>query len=455
MKTLLMNPPTAYQGKFVSREQCGIGVVEKRFLPSEILLSAGYLEKQGHEVSFVDLGDGEMDFAPYSAVVVWVSVLHTYESDLKWLARAKESGCRTVMVLNEPYGRFEAETMERHPFVDAAVRLPERELSLDALLKSWERNETPEYPGLLFRRGAEIADTGRHPLRRDLSHLTSCAEWLRRQPLKEYDAVGITPGRGCSAGCGFCLYAATAQRKRPIPDVLEEVETVAGEVNHLFFLDPDLPSTREWTTSFCRELARRRLPVRWRSDLRPEDAEPGLLELLHASGCEEVLMAVETLDPAIREKIGAGLSAEQLRSAIRLVRGAGIRPVVFFYIGLPWDGPESLARIEDFLRSEPLASFFLKQVRPWPGTPVGEAFRTMKLLDHEPAVGDYAHSDRPFCRTEHLSLEELAEWKRRIGRAGILQPGYAWRFLRERRLRPKHVLALVKLLAGRNIFNRS
>jgi hypothetical protein len=42
MRTLLLNPPTAFRGMHVSREQCGIGLVEERFLPSEMFLAAAY-----------------------------------------------------------------------------------------------------------------------------------------------------------------------------------------------------------------------------------------------------------------------------------------------------------------------------------------------------------------------------------------------------------------------------
>lgn len=452
MKILLLNPPSAFEGKFVSREQCGIGVVEEHFLPSEIFLTAAYLQKVGHDVDAVDLESGDPDFSAYQVVVVWVCVLHTFHKDILWLRRAKESGCRTVMILNEPYGEFEAETLRRYPFIDAAVRLWERELSLEALLKSWEKAGRTDCPGLIFRHDGGIVNTGLHTPREDLLHLASCAQLLQQQPLRQYEAAGITPGRGCTAGCSFCLYANTAQRKRRLEDVVAEVEAVAGRVKKIFLLDPDLPSTRRWTEELCRELIKRKLHIGWRADLRPEDADPRLLQLFRESGCEQVMVAVETLDPLIREKVGAGQTPDQLRVAIRAIRHAGIKPIVFFYIGLPWDRPETLEKIEQFLREEPIASFYLKQVRPWPGTPIQEDFKSLGLLKRELATEDFVNSGSPLCSTLHLSIEELAGWKKRIGRAGILQPGYLWRFFKERRLRPRHVAQFAALLLGRNIF---
>jgi hypothetical protein len=455
MKTLLLNPPSDFFGKYVSREQCGIGLVEERFLPSEMLLAAAYLKKKDLDVDVLDLSDGHVDFSIYGVVVVWVCVLHTFHRDISWLQRAKESGCRTVIVLNEPYGDFEAETLKRHEFIDAAVRLWERELSLEALLRSWIKDRQPDYPGLIYREGGALKDTGLHEPLKDLTHLPDSSELLRRQPLFKYDAVGITPGRGCTAGCRFCMYANTVQRKRRIEHVVGEVETVSKHVKRVFILDPNLPATVQWTRAFCEELIRKKMPVSWRTDLRPEDADPDLLKLFADSGCKQVMAAVETLDAQIFEKVGAGLTPGKLSGALRIIRNAGIKPIVFFYIGLPWDTPQSLEKIKRFLSAEPIASFYLKQVRPWPGTPVHQAFVSMGLLNKKLLPEDFVDSDTPLCPSQQLSINELEIWKRKIGRAGILQPGYLWRFIRERRIRFSHVRQFVSLLLGRNIFTNS
>lgn len=272
MRTLLLNPPSAFDGRFVSREQGGIGTVEERFLPSEMLITAACLRRAGHDVDVADVDLPEL--SDYDAVVAWVGILHTYYEDLDWLRRAKEAGCRTALVLNDPYGDFEAQTLERHAFVDAAVRLWERPISLDALLRGWENGVPPDCPGLILRDGDGLLDTGVHSQADDLSYLGNCAALLAEQPLERYDAVAITPGRGCGGRHCFCLFGRSVQRKRPVGDVLAEVEAVAGRVGRILILDPDMAGTPEWTEQFCQGMSARRLPVRWRADLRPEQASP-------------------------------------------------------------------------------------------------------------------------------------------------------------------------------------
>jgi len=452
LKTLLLNPPSVHRGAYVSREQCGIGVVGERFVPSEMMLAAAYLRQHGHSVEVRDADLEQVELEHFDVVVVWISVLHTYRQDLAWASRAKQVGCRTVVVLNDPYDGFENRTLCDNPDIDAAVRLWERERSLAALLEAWDGGAAPRSPGLVVREGSRLVDTGLAPRRPDLSHLTSCAPELGRRPVERYSAAAITPGRGCTAGCGFCLYAGSGSRKRRLEDVLAEVEAVIGRTRRLLVLDPDLGADREWMERFCGELRRMGAPLLWRTDLRPEHARPEVLAMLRSAGCDQVLMAVETLDPRIRDRVGAGIDADELRCAIRMTRRSGIRPHVYFVVGLPWDGPESLSRLLVFLRKEPIARFFLKQVRPWPGTPVHRAFADLGLIDRELGPSDFVSSGSPLCPTQHLSREELEEWKYRIGRASIFNLVYLYRFFRERRLTWRHLRQGVALLAGRNIF---
>jgi radical SAM superfamily enzyme YgiQ (UPF0313 family) len=248
-----------------------------------------------------------------------------------------------------------------------------------------------------------------HPGSSDLTHLTSCAPQLCEQLLHRYDAAGITPGRGCTASCGFRLYAKTAQRKRAMEDVLDEIQALAERVKNIHFLDPDLPSTRSWTEIFCQELIKRKLSIRWPANLRPEEADPELLRLFRRSGCEELLVSVEILDPFIRKKVGEGQTPQDLRACIKTIRDAGIKPVLFFYIGLRWDSEQSLSRIKQFLQEVPLASCYLKQVRPWPGTPIDEIFVSLGLTEKEPTVQDFVNSGSPLCPTFYLSKEEIEE----------------------------------------------
>jgi hypothetical protein len=61
-------------------------------------------------------------------------------------------------------------------------------------------------------------------------------------------------------------------------------------------------------------------------------------------------------------------------------------------------------------------------------------------------------SGSPLCPTQHLSTEELEDWKKRIGRTVMLRPAYLWRFIKERRLQARHVAQFLSLLFGGNIF---
>jgi len=267
MRTLLLNPPKNWDGLYLSREEYGIGLVDCNMLPSNIFLAAAYLRGLGMEADPLDAEAPQASMDGYDVVVVWACILHSFHEDIDLLKRAKSEGKRTVLVLNDAYEGLEMEAMQRYDFVDAAVRLWERELVLGKLLASWEQGLHPDFEGVIYRRDGELVDTGRMPWLPDLEHLPSCAGILKGMPLTKYGAVAITTGRGCPMPHAFCLYSRTGLRRRRIEDVVAEMEAVS-EVGKVLIIDPAMPTTARWRDELCDELVSRKVEVSWRTDAK-------------------------------------------------------------------------------------------------------------------------------------------------------------------------------------------
>ena len=54
------------------------------------------------------------------------------------------------MILNDAHEGLEMEAMERYSFIDASVRLWEREIVLEKIISSWEENKHPDFPGVIY-----------------------------------------------------------------------------------------------------------------------------------------------------------------------------------------------------------------------------------------------------------------------------------------------------------------
>lgn len=449
MKTLLLNPPKYRDGLYMSREEYGIGLVNCDLLPSNILLAAAYLRGMGMHVDALDAETPQLSMDGYDVVVVWACILHSFYEDIELLRRAKREGKGTVLILNDAYDGLEMEAMQRYDFVDAAVRLWEREIVLGKLLASWEQGLNPDFAGVIYRKDGELVDTGQMPYLSDLEHLPCCAGILKEMPLGRYGAVAITTGRGCPMPHPFCLYSRSGLRRRKIEDVVAEMEAASG-VGMVLIIDPAMPTTARWRDELCDQLIARKVKVSWRTDAKLSECNSETLGKMKDAGCMGIMLGIETLDEAMKSEVGGGTTAAKLRAGIESISKAGMVPIPVFNVGFPWDSEESLRRIETFLKQVPVPSFILKQVRPWRGTRMYEQFRDLGLLDGDLGIDDYVHSDYPITGTLHLSREELEQWKLRARRSAILNWRYMWRFLLERKwITGRQVRLLLNLVAGR------
>jgi radical SAM superfamily enzyme YgiQ (UPF0313 family) len=340
------------------------------------------------------------------------------------------------------------EAMQRFDFIDAAVRLWEREITLGRLLDVWEENGYPEFEGVIYRRDDELIDTGYMPCVSNLEHLPSCSDIMNEIPLDKYSAVAITTGRGCPLAHNFCLHGRTQLRKRRIEDVVSEME-VASRVGKVLIIDPAIALRGQWMEQLLDRLISDEIGISWRSDTYLSQCNEETLQKFKESGCEAVMLVVETLSDDVAQQVGGGTSHSQLKTGIEKIKKAGIIAIPVFHIGFPWDSNETLSRISAFLQEVPVPSFVLKQVRPWKGVEIYDRFKELGLIERDLGIDDYIHSDYPIAGTLYLSRQEIEEWKYRIRKRAILNWRYIRSFLFERkRITTRQMGLFLRLTAG-------
>lgn len=401
-------------------EECCCGSSTERVLPVQIIHAAALLRRAGFDTVIND-----RQVAPpaapegFAIVVVWLSVFETLLEELPVVEHYKRAGATTVAILNDPTG-LERVLMQTAPYIDFLVRLHERERTLVDLARALrDRTATREIGGLMMRDdGGEVLDSGeRPPLDDTLDAFTDTSGILRELPLDQYDRYSILAGKGCPHSCAFCQYRNTPVRKRAIHDIIAELRTLrsAGAL-HVTLQDINFFSRPAWARAMLESLCASHLGQTYSIDARLEVLlDPALVLLLRRAGVVHATIGVETLLPAGHESVNKRVPVDRLNEALVTAARNSILPHVSYIIGLPGDTPESLAAIEQQVRSGPFALFDVAFVVPSMGSPLYDTYRSNGLLRDDSLAGyTRALTSTPMIAPSGLSAAQLIDFRRRM-----------------------------------------
>lgn len=206
---------------------------------------------------------------------------------------------------------------------------------------------------------------------------------------KRYLPMGLVEfARGCRFKCDFCAiqsYFKATQAHRPIGAVLDEVRQVKRPGQMIFFVDDNICSDLEAAKAFMRELIP--LKVRWVSQSSITAAwDDEALDLLKRSGCQGLLIGLESLDESSLRVMNKGFNLMQGGPAQALAnfRRHGLRIYGTFVFGYDGDGPETMQRFVRFAQDQGLFIAAFNHITPFPGTPLYERLAQQGRLLYDP-----------------------------------------------------------------------
>lgn len=205
---------------------------------------------------------------------------------------------------------------------------------------------------------------------------------------KRYLPMGLVEfARGCKFKCDFCAiqsYFKATQHHRPIDAVLDEVRQVKRPGQMIFFVDDNICSDLEAAKDFMRALIP--LKVRWVSQSSITAAwDEEALDLLKRSGCQGLLIGLESLDESSLRVMNKGFNLMRGGPAEALAnfRRYGLRIYGTFVFGYDGDGPETMQRSVDFAKEQGLFIAAFNHITPFPGTPLYDRLKGQGRLIYE------------------------------------------------------------------------
>jgi len=266
-------------------------------------------------------------------------------------------------------------------------------LNLSKNLEYFKYNEIDNFtdnlePGIYFKSGSEIINTGKFVLNHDLSSIPIIDRELTKWRLYSEKngnflrtpGTYIMSGRDCWHGkCTFCSWTTLYPnyRVRSYENVLDEIGYLIENFNIKEIMDDTgtFP-VGEWLRTFCKGMIERgyNKNISLNCNMRFDGCSFDDYKLMKDAGFRFILFGLESASDKILKKINKGIATDQIIESCKNAKKAGLSPHITIMFGYPWEGKKD---IENTLK---LGSYLLKKnfaatmqatiVIPYPGTPL-------------------------------------------------------------------------------------
>ncbi len=197
--------------------------------------------------------------------------------------------------------------------------------------------------------------------------------------IERYNRLTVQTQRGCPWRCEFCaasIRLTNLYKVKPVAKVLAEIHEIKRLWSAPFveFADDNSFVNRRHSKALLRALVDEGIHWFTETDIAIAD-DPELLELMHASGCAEVLIGLESPTPSGVDGVELRRNWKRSRfddyaDAIERIQGHGIAVNGCFVLGLDGDGPGVFDEVEAFVRRSGQFDVQITVLTPYPGTPL-------------------------------------------------------------------------------------
>lgn len=269
---------------------------------------------------------------------------------------------KTLLLIGGPHvSALPDDVLKEFPEADLGV-YGEGELTLKEILAFFLK--TGEVPrgllGSIWRDGNVIVKEKPRPWIQDVDTIPRPARDLF--PLDSYHPhppygrrwryINEITSRGCPFHCAYCAksvfgdsYRALSP-ERVVADIKELVDHYHAREIH--FYDDDLTLNRKRAAEIMERLAAANFDLIWSCTTRCDLVDPELLKLMKRAGCWMISYGVESGNDNLRKMVNKDVSREQIETAFRETKRAGIKVTGYFMIGLPGETEETVRETIDF-----------------------------------------------------------------------------------------------------------
>lgn len=453
MKIYLINPPAPLGVKMVREGRCmqRKGAWTTVWPPVSLASIASLLREDGFDVYLNDCivedinEEGLLrrvdEIRPDMAVINTATA--SIEHDMRIADLIKESSPGIVTAaIGIHVSALPEDSLNMAEGMDIVIR-GEPELTSKELARAVrDKKELGSVDGISFRRNGSVINNRDRAYIQDLDTLPFPAWDLINtrnylMPFTDRPFLLLTTSKGCPYSCTFCpaepYYGKKVRLRRPerVVDEMEWVKKTFGVTDFLIWSET-FTFSRDFVNSFCDEIRRRNLGVRWVCNSRVDAVSLEMLKNIKSAGCWMVGYGVESGVQEILDRAKKGITLEQVRNAVKLAREAGLETTAHVIFGLPGETPQTAQKTIDFVKGLGLdfAQFYC--VVPWPSTMLYKEAKEKGWI----ACDDWSLFEQNYSvlDMETISKEDVVKYRKKA--------------IREFYFRPSVILKTIKKIRG-------
>ncbi|MCF7887236.1 MAG: B12-binding domain-containing radical SAM protein [Candidatus Omnitrophica bacterium] len=437
MKILFVTPKTgawATHGKHLGPNQLyaqwGAFIREKGFKDLEVL------DCRAHEIEMDKMFELIKEKNP--EVVVIGDMLHSYGGFgiihyfLKTAQRIKNILPNTKIIFGGLwFSSMPKYSLEKYPFIDYVVMA--EEVAFAELLAYIQNGATAaDIAGVASRQNGKVVLGPHRTLQKDLDSLPLPAYDLF--PMEKYVGhtywkpfVEMVTSRGCPSACTFCYEWDQYDPRHPedflswrakSPErVMEELELLHHQygVKVVVIQDDNFNVDPKRVEKFCKIKLAKKNPIKWVSLGRAVDWTncEQILSLMKESGLFMGVFGIEVTTKEELKQIAKGITIDQIKKTIDILRSQDIAIVADIMIGFDQDTEAKIKSRYEFTDEVDPDILWIGYVTPAPNSPIWR--QRVKRGELNPNDIDFLKWDflHPVMSTKHLSIEDygrLGSW---------------------------------------------
>jgi anaerobic magnesium-protoporphyrin IX monomethyl ester cyclase len=465
---LLVNPPTPDGGYWIrTQHRVGRRTRENMVWPQVSLAQMAALLHPTYKLKIIDANAERMGWPEFTKLLDELQPKYyftqltapTLENDMYGVFLAKARGSKTI-AFGTHITPIPVETLRTFPALDFGL-VGEPDLTIRDLLDNLENRVDERLPeivklfdkhdptyqparsadgvldmtkikGLAWRKGEDIMLNFPRPFISDLDDLPIPMHELLplqkyRMPMMKGPFTFIVTGRGCTAGCTYCIKHVSYQysvRLRSPKLIMEELWKLKSlGINYINMYSDLFTVSRDQVMELCQRMIDEKINIKWTSNSRVDYVDEEMLNMMARAGSFLISWGIESGNEQILKHAHKGAYPDKAERSLKWARKAGIMNWGYFIIGLPGETEETIRQTIDFAKRLPLDIALFHVAAPYPGTPF--FFEVVREGWFRPGTRwEQVDMDKgTVLDYPDLSAERLLYWQKRAFREWAFRPG--------------------------------